>query len=249
MSSSRRKWRRSASVEAQDAKQSAAEAASREQYKLVDLTTELENALEHSAHLQRETTALREREQDLLSQLDDAVIAARLADEDTELEIEDVSESEDPLSPSPVKNTRERSSTSSSRKMNVSSLVATNRDLVDITSRQANEIGRLQAERSKLRAEFAKSEGTVARLTKIKDDNYALVCKYKANLQKTSDEIKARQLVESHLREYSTRRASWNTSSRSFAPSSSTRSDESESPRARRPNHPSSTSFAKSSSI
>ena len=86
--------------------------------------------------------------------------------------------------------------------MNVSSLVATNRDLVDITSRQANEIGRLQAERSKLRAEFAKSEGTVARLTKIKDDNYALVCKYKANLQKTSDEIKARQLVESHLREY-----------------------------------------------
>ena len=191
-----------ASVEAQDAKQSAAEAASREQYKLVDLTTELENALEHSAHLQRETTALREREQDLLSQLDDAVIAARLADEDTELEIEDVSESEDPLSPSPVKNTRERSSTSSSRKMNVSSLVATNRDLVDITSRQANEIGRLQAERSKLRAEFAKSEGTVARLTKIKDDNYALVCKYKANLQKTSDEIKARQLVESHLREY-----------------------------------------------
>ncbi len=191
-----------ASVEAQDAKQSAAEAASREQYKLVDLTTELENALEHSAHLQRETTALREREQDLLSQLDDAVIAARLADEDTELEIEDVSESEDPLSPSPVKNTRERSSTSSSRKMNVSSLVATNRDLVDITSRQANEIGRLQAERSKLRAEFAKSEGTVARLTKIKDDNYALVCKYKANLQKMSDEIKARQLVESHLREY-----------------------------------------------
>ena len=191
-----------AAVEAQDAKQSAAEAASREQYKLVDLTTELENALEHSAHLQRETTALREREQDLLSQLDDAVIAARLADEDTELEIEYVSESEDPLSPSPVKNTRERSSTSSSRKMNVSSLVATNRDLVDITSRQANEIGRLQAERSKLRAEFAKSEGTVARLTKIKDDNYALVCKYKANLQKTSDEIKARQLVESHLREY-----------------------------------------------
>ena len=191
-----------ASVEAQDAKQSAAEAASREQYKLVDLTTELENALEHSAHLQRETTALREREQDLLSQLDDAVIAARLADEDTELEIEDVSESDDPQSPSPVKNMRERSSTSSSRKMNVSSLVATNRDLVDITSRQANEIGRLQAERSKLRAEFAKSEGTVARLTKIKDDNYALVCKYKANLQKTSDEIKARQLVESHLREY-----------------------------------------------
>ena len=191
-----------ASVEAQDARQSAAEAASREQYKLVDLTTELENALEHSAHLQRETTALREREQDLLSQLDDAVIAARLADEDTELEIEDVSESDDPQSPSPVKNMRERSSTSSSRKMNVSSLVATNRDLVDITSRQANEIGRLQAERSKLRAEFAKSEGTVARLTKIKDDNYALVCKYKANLQKTSDEIKARQLVESHLREY-----------------------------------------------
>jgi len=191
-----------AAVEAQDAKQSAAEAASREQYKLVDLTTELENALEHSAHLQREITALREREQDLLSQLDDAVVAAQLAGEDTELEIEDVSESDDPQSPSPVKNARERSSTSSSRRMNVASLVATNRDLVDITSRQANEIGRLQAERSKLRAELAKSEGSVARLTKIKDDNYALVCKYKANLQKTSDEIKARQLVESHLREY-----------------------------------------------
>jgi len=189
-------------VEAQDAKQSAADAASREQYKLVDLTTELENALEHSAHLQREITTLREREQDLLSQLDDAVIATQLADEDTELEIEDVSESDDPQSPSPVKNARERSSTSSSRRMNVASLVATNRDLVDITSRQANEIGRLQAERSKLRAELAKSEGSVARLTKIKDDNYALVCKYKANLQKTSDEIKARQLVESHLREY-----------------------------------------------
>ena len=86
--------------------------------------------------------------------------------------------------------------------MNVANLVATNRDLVDMASRQSNEISRLQAERSKLRAELTKSEAALARLTKFKDENLALACKYKANLQKTSDEIKARQLVESRLHEY-----------------------------------------------
>jgi DNA repair exonuclease SbcCD ATPase subunit len=145
---------------------------------------------------------MREREQDLLSQLDDVIVAAQLAEEETEVDIEDVSESEDPHSPSPMKNARARASSSGSRKMNVANLVATNRDLVDMASRQSNEISRLQAERSKLRAELTKSEAALARLTKFKDENLALACKYKANLQKTSDEIKARQLVESRLHEY-----------------------------------------------
>ena len=189
-------------VEAQEARRAAAEASSVEEYKIVDLTTELESALEHCAHLQQELATMREREQDLLSQLDDVIIAAQLAEEETEVDIEDVSESEDPHSPSPMKNARARASSSGSRKMNVANLVATNRDLVDMASRQSNEISRLQAERSKLRAELTKSEAALARLTKFKDENLALACKYKANLQKTSDEIKARQLVESRLHEY-----------------------------------------------
>jgi hypothetical protein len=105
-------------VEAQEARRAAAEASSVEEYKIVDLTTELESALEHCAHLQQELATMREREQDLLSQLDDVIVAAQLAEEETEVDIEDVSESEDPHSPSPMKNARARASSSGSRKMN-----------------------------------------------------------------------------------------------------------------------------------
>ena len=189
-------------VEAQDARRAVAEAASLEEYKRVDLTTELETALEYNDHLQQELVTMRERERDLLSQLDDALIAAQLADEETEVDVDSQPESEDPSTPSPVKNARARASSSGSRKMNVANLVATNRDLVELTSRQSNEISRLQAERSKLRADITKSESAHALVRKLKDENFALACKFKATLQKTSDEIKARQQVESRLHEH-----------------------------------------------
>jgi len=190
-------------VDMHTAQQDAAEAAGKVEYKLVDLTTELEGALEQCAHLQQQLSMAHEREQDLLSQLDDAFIAARLAEEETEVDMQDEeSESEDFSSPTPVKATKARSTTTESRKKSVANLVATNRDLVDLTSRQSHEISRLQAERSRLRSEISKLESTTARLKKLKDENYSLACKYKANLQKTSEEIKARQLVESRLHEY-----------------------------------------------
>ena len=190
-------------VDMHTAQQDAAEAASKVEYKLVDLTTELEGALEQCAHLQQQLSMAHEREQDLLSQLDDAFIAARLAEEETEVDMRDEeSESEDFSSPTPVKATKARSTSTESRKKSVANLVATNRDLVNLTSRQSHEISRLQAERSRLKSEISKSESTTARLKKLKDENYSLACKYKANLQKTSEEIKARQLVESRLHEY-----------------------------------------------
>lgn len=189
-------------IEAQDARRAAAEAASSEEYKRVDLTTELETALEYNAQLREELITLQERERDLLSQLDDAVIAARLADEETEVDVETLPETDDPSTPSPMKNARSRASSSGSRKMNVANLVATNRDLVELASRQSSDISRLQAERSKLRAELSKNESAQALLKKLKDDNYVLACKLKSTLQKTSDEIKARQLVESRLHEH-----------------------------------------------
>jgi len=190
-------------VDMHTAQQDAAEAASKVEYKLVDLTTELEGALEQCAHLQQQLSMAHEREQDLLSQLDDAFIAARLAEEETEVDMQDEeSESEDFSSPTPVKATKARSTSTESRKKSVANLVATNRDLVDLTSRQSHEISRLQAERSRLKSEISKLESTTARLKKLKDENYSLACKYKANLQKTSEEIKARQLVESRLHEY-----------------------------------------------
>jgi chromosome segregation ATPase len=190
-------------VDMHTAQQDAAEAASKVEYKLVDLTTELEGALEQCAHLQQQLSMAHEREQDLLSQLDDAFIAAKLAEEETEVDMQDEeSESEDFSSPTPVKATKARSTSTESRKKSVANLVATNRDLVDLTSRQSHEISRLQAERSRLKSEISKLESTTARLKKLKDENYSLACKYKANLQKTSEEIKARQLVESRLHEY-----------------------------------------------
>lgn len=190
-------------VDMHTAQQDAAEAASKVEYKLVDLTTELEGALEQCAHLQQQLSMAHEREQDLLSQLDDAFIAAKLAEEETEVDTQDEeSESEDFSSPTPVKATKARSTSTESRKKSVANLVATNRDLVDLTSRQSHEISRLQAERSRLKSEISKLESTTARLKKLKDENYSLACKYKANLQKTSEEIKARQLVESRLHEY-----------------------------------------------
>lgn len=190
-------------VDMHTAQQDAAEAASKVEYKLVDLTTELEGALEQCAHLQQQLSMAHEREQDLLSQLDDAFIAAKLAEEETEVDMQDEeSESEDFSSPTPVKATKSRSTSTESRKKSVANLVATNRDLVDLTSRQSHEISRLQAERSRLKSEISKLESTTARLKKLKDENYSLACKYKANLQKTSEEIKARQLVESRLHEY-----------------------------------------------
>lgn len=189
-------------VEAQDARRAAAEAASLEEYKRVDLTTELETALEYNAQMREELITLQERERDLLAQLDDAIVAARLADEETEVDVETLPEQDDPSTPSPMKNARSRASSSGSRKMNVANLVATNRDLVELASRQSNEISRLQSERSRLRAESSKNESTQTLLKKLKDDNYVLACKLKSTLQKTSDEIKARQLVESRLHEH-----------------------------------------------
>ena len=192
-------------MELKHARQQVAESSNDDGYKFAELTSELENAVLDCERMRSELEASRERERDLLSQLDDAFIAAKLAEEEADLDEEEYSQDDpedDPESPTPIKRSHSRVSSSPSRKMSVANLVATNRDLVEQLSRQSNELSRQGAQMAKMSAELRGFESVAARLVKLKEDNLDLAQKYKSNLQKLSEENKARRHVESRFNEY-----------------------------------------------
>ena len=192
-------------MEMNNARRQTAETSNDDGYKFAELTSELENAVLDCERMRSELEASREREGDLLSQLDDAFIAAKLAEEEADLDEEEYSQDDpedDPASPTPMKRSQSRVSSSPSRKMSVANLVATNRDLVEQLSRQSNELSRQGAQMAKMSAELRGFESVAARLVKLKEDNLDLAQKYKANLQKLSEENKARRHVESRFNEY-----------------------------------------------
>jgi len=195
----------SAIMDMNHARQQAAEALDNERSKVAEIVSELENAVSDCDRMRSELDASRERENDLLSQLDDAFIAAKLADEEADVEEEEYSQDDpedDPKSPTPVKRTQTQVSSSPSRRMSVANLVATNRDLVEQLSRQSNEISRQSAQNAKMSAQLRGFESVADRLAKLKEDNLDLASKYKASVQKLSEENKVRRCVEMRFNEY-----------------------------------------------